>query len=75
MTFTDEDLGRLKIDAEAGDYHLAWERQKLQALLHRLSCAEELRYCECAHEEPCHCGRIEAWRTASGKTDPGIGGK
>ena len=65
MTFTDEDLKRLKIDSEAwvSPY---WDHKKIQALLHRLECAEAYA-CECRELGADDTELYEAWRKSAGK--------
>lgn len=83
MTFTDEDLKRLKEDLHKNKVrtgirtHIHYRREPLEALLARLEAAEALAEDHAWHEadcsspsEECDCGYAEdraKWRKAAGK--------
>lgn len=66
MTFTDDDLERLK----ESDHDHGWHRirfEEVDALLARLEAAEKcIPYHEC-QDDLSTCPHLEAWRKASGK--------
>lgn len=76
MTFSDEDLKRLKEETEEDsgvNHDMYLRRDKFEALIKRLDAAEEVAnqcYTECPCEEPCTCGygeTMKAWRATKGE--------
>lgn len=73
MTFTDEDLKRLKERCESDDLIGIFDYE-LPALLARLEAAEKIVIFDCLHDPKAKCGctkelnqLIQAWRKAAGK--------
>lgn len=69
--FRDEDLKRLKIDSEAW-VSTYWNHRKIQALLHRLECAEELIKASSDGSLAKIINAKEVWLQASGKNGGGF---
>ncbi len=72
MTFTDDDLKRLKQDLIDGEGSVVPWHHKIGSLLARLEAAEFLinleHICEELHSSPCPISLAqEAWRKASGR--------
>lgn len=73
MTFTDDDLARTKREIPEGlkgygfDSMYSFSVKDLQALLHRLECAERVIRMHVVEENPSRCRCFKDWKKAAGK--------